>query len=294
MKPDCDTQIRNGAALASDQTSCNTACQGNATETCGGGNRLTIFQYGIKGASSVSSSSSSSTSVVSTSSAPATSSTSSGSSSYWKYLGCYTDAVGTRTLNNAILGQGSVMTNELCQSTCLKSGYTLAGTEYSGECYCDTALRNGGSPATDGETYCNMACNGNTAETCGGGNRLSLYQYVLSGSASSSSVSTVSSSSSISGMISPSIAASSSSSAAAVPTSGWTSLGCYNDSVGVRTLSHAIYGNSDIMTNELCQSSCKSAGYILSGNEYSGECCKYCLFFCDLTHNPPNTGLLKV
>lgn len=41
------------------------------------------------------------------------------------------------------------------------------GTEYSGECYCDNALQNGGGPAPDGELYCNMNCNGNAAEICG-------------------------------------------------------------------------------------------------------------------------------
>jgi hypothetical protein len=234
---------------------------------CGGSNRLTIFQYGIKGAVS----STSASSVASTTSGASATSTSSGASPYWSYLGCYTDAVGSRTLMSAVEGQGTVMTNELCQSSCLQNGYTLAGTEYSGECYCDTALRNGGGPASDGNTYCNMACYGNTAETCGGSNRLSLYSYVTPGSSSSASGSSI-----------PGTSSSVSSSASATPTlaAGWTSMGCYNDSVGVRTLSYAVYGTGNIMTVELCQSSCKSAGYILSGVEYGGECCKCLPFRC--------------
>ena len=35
---------------------------------------------------------------------------------------------------------------------------------------------NGGGPAPDGEVGCNMKCKGNDAETCGGPNRLDVYQ----------------------------------------------------------------------------------------------------------------------
>lgn len=121
--------------IATDQTSCNTACNGNTTQACGGGNRLTVFQYGVKGAVAVSSSSSSSTTKLSTttSAAAAAAATSTISSSVpsWKYLGCYTDGVGGRSLGSAVYGSGSVMTNELCQSACQKGGYTLAGMSNS-------------------------------------------------------------------------------------------------------------------------------------------------------------------
>ena len=42
---------------------------------------------------------------------------------------------------------------------------------------CDNQLENGGGPAPDGGAGCNMACSGNAAETCGGSDRLDLYQY---------------------------------------------------------------------------------------------------------------------
>jgi len=265
-QPDCDTAIKNGGALASDQTTCNTACQGNSTETCGGSYRLTVFQYGIKAAITSSSTSILSSTSTALSTSTASTATPSGGPS-WQSLGCYVDSVGSRTLLNAVYGVASVMTNELCQSSCLKNGYTYAGTEYSGECYCDTAIRNGGALAPDGNTYCNMACNGNAAEICGGGDRLSMYAYVVNSASNSTTSSSVTTS--ISGT-----SASASSSVVATPTSGWTSMGCYNDSVGIRTLSTAIYGNGNIMTIELCQSQCKAAGWVLAGVEYGGECCK--------------------
>jgi len=70
----------------------------------------------------------------------------------WYPLGCYIDSVQARTLGNGmqVPGGANYMTNEACTAVCQSSGYTLAGTEYSGECYCDTAFRNGGGPALDG------------------------------------------------------------------------------------------------------------------------------------------------
>lgn len=46
--------------------------------------------------------------------------------------------------------------------------------EYSRQCFCDNALINGGKKAA-AETECNTACAGNSAEQCGGGNRMSIY-----------------------------------------------------------------------------------------------------------------------
>ncbi|KAG4437093.1 hypothetical protein IFR05_007427 [Cadophora sp. M221] len=264
----CDLQVRNGNARATDATTCNTPCQGNATQQCGGPNRLSLFRYGISASPGATSSSvpSASTSVSPTGSGATTTTSATPS---WNYLGCYVDSVGSRTLNNQIYGNGDIMTTDLCQSQCKKAGYTLSGVEYGGECYCDSALRNGGGPAPDGSAGCNKACNGNSAEICGGGNRLSLYSLTTPGGSTSSS-SQISNSGSQTG-------SSTASSTSALASSSWTSLGCYNDSVGSRTLSNPIYGNNDIMTVELCENSCKSAGYTLAGVEYGGEC------YCDNT-----------
>ncbi len=56
--------------------------------------------------------------------------------STWTFLGCYTDNVSGRALPNgkAVAGGTNAMTNELCQSKCLADGFTIAGTEYAGEC----------------------------------------------------------------------------------------------------------------------------------------------------------------
>jgi hypothetical protein len=97
----------------------------------------------------------------------------------WYPLGCYTDSVAARSLpiRTDVLGGWQAMTNELCQTACQAAGYTYAGTEYSGECYCANEILNGGGPAPDGNALCNMTCYGNSTEICGGPNRLSLFVF---------------------------------------------------------------------------------------------------------------------
>jgi hypothetical protein len=75
------------------------------------------------------------------------------------------------------------MTVEACQAGCQALGFTLAGVEYADECYCGNQVQGGNGPAPDGNAQCNMACTGASSETCGGPNRLNLYQYTSSSTA---------------------------------------------------------------------------------------------------------------
>jgi hypothetical protein len=63
----CDSAIRNGAAATSDGL-CNMACFGNATEICGGGNRISLYK-----------------------------------TINWSLGGCYTDIMSARTLSYLIV-----------------------------------------------------------------------------------------------------------------------------------------------------------------------------------------------
>jgi hypothetical protein len=83
----------------------------------------------------------------------------------------------TLTTNPATTGGTAGLTVELCESTCLALGYTLSGSEGGGECYCGSTISNGGTLAPDGEASCNMPCNGNVTEICGGSDRLSVWEY---------------------------------------------------------------------------------------------------------------------
>lgn len=64
-----------------------------------------------------------------------------------------------------------------CVAACQGAGYSLAGVEYSGECYCDNTISNGGTLAPEGVSGCSMLCNGNFSEYCGGPSRLDVYDF---------------------------------------------------------------------------------------------------------------------
>ena len=73
----------------------------------------------------------------------------------WASTGCITDAGSIRALAEFSFTSSS-MTAELCMTTCLKSGYSLAGTEYASECYCGSSYTVGSVTSTG----CNMKCAG--------------------------------------------------------------------------------------------------------------------------------------
>jgi hypothetical protein len=118
------------------------------------------------------------TSYVAQTTAPAPAQTSPATSSSvaagWSYYGCYSDNLNARVLTGvtfANIGNHEV-TNTKCVAYCEARGYSLAGTEYGGQCFCDNELT--GSSAID-ETKCNMPCEGDSTETCGGPVALSVY-----------------------------------------------------------------------------------------------------------------------
>jgi hypothetical protein len=148
------------------------------------------------------------------------------------------------------------MTVEACTTACQAGGFSFAGVEYGGECYCANAITNGGAPATDG---CNMACNGNSAESCGGPNRINLYSYTGGGSNPTSTTTATSSTTTV-----------------ATPTGipeGWAYKGCWVDQKFGRILGTNTPDNA-AQTVELCIDSCIAKGYSIAGMEYFTQC--YC------------------
>ncbi len=91
----------------------------------------------------------------------------------WASDGCYADNVSGRILTYQD-PDSKTLTVESCIAICSGKGYVVAGMEYSVECFCGNAIVNGGKPAT-APTECNTACGGNSAEQCGGGNRMNIY-----------------------------------------------------------------------------------------------------------------------
>ncbi|KIN03776.1 hypothetical protein OIDMADRAFT_117145 [Oidiodendron maius Zn] len=92
----------------------------------------------------------------------------------WSYKGCFSDNVNARVLTGitfADIGNHQV-TNTKCTTYCGAKGFSLAGTEYGGQCFCGNELVGSSSIA---ESMCNMACEGDGSQTCGGPNALSVY-----------------------------------------------------------------------------------------------------------------------
>ncbi|KAF1987032.1 WSC-domain-containing protein [Aulographum hederae CBS 113979] len=146
----CGASISSAAAP---EAECNFACNGNANEICGGQERLSIYQDPTFPDAD---------NIV--------------ESDAYASLGCYTEGTSGRALEYSQYDflDGTVMTTELCLDTCGAKGYPYAGTEFGGECYCGVVLGNGTVPAAD-QTQCNMPCNGNADEVCGGPSLLNLY-----------------------------------------------------------------------------------------------------------------------
>jgi hypothetical protein len=161
------------------------------------------------------------------------------------------------------------MSVENCEAGCLSAGYSIAGLEYSGECYCDNKINNGGGPASDGAAQCTMTCNGNPAEMCGGPNRLNVYQY---GAATSTGPGTTTTKGTTTTTAKPTTTTSTVSTATAP--AGWKYAGCYADNVNNgRTIMNGNPGNAH-MTVESCINLCAASGYTVAGMEYADEC--YC------------------
>jgi WSC domain len=68
------------------------------------------------------------------------------------------------------------MTVEMCVDFCISKGFSIAGLEFSNECYCDNTLPADRAPIPGVMGNCNKPCAGDVTETCGGGSRMSLYQ----------------------------------------------------------------------------------------------------------------------
>ncbi|KAK1633545.1 WSC domain-containing protein, partial [Colletotrichum phormii] len=213
----CDFQLAS-TSVKKPETDCNMPCSGDSTEACGGSDRISVFTNGVA--------------------APVINPGPPG----WSSLGCQNDP-GPRLLSYraGVAAGDSKMSVLQCTNACQAAGYSLAGVEYSSECYCDNQFRNTGSSGFDG---CNMLCSGNSSEYCGGPNRINVYQ------------------------------ASAKPKAASVMPSGWAEKGCLKDNVLGRalTVNVGVVGGTQNMSVGGCVSACSAAGYPIAGVEYSQEC----------------------
>lgn len=98
----------------------------------------------------------------------------------YTYYGCYNETVLLNNTGNVRALSGgqsealSNMTVSTCINYCNNNSYTFAGLEYTRECYCANYISTFSTHIPDSD--CNLACEGNSSQWCGGSLRLSVYQ----------------------------------------------------------------------------------------------------------------------
>ncbi|TVY25082.1 WSC domain-containing protein [Lachnellula hyalina] len=105
------------------------------------------------------------------------------SSKGFAYVGCGSDPGGQpRTLLGVQANNATGMTVEYCVDYCVSRGFSVAGLEFSSQCFCDNSIPADRAPIPSLEPMCSavgncaMPCSGDSKEVCGGASLISLYQ----------------------------------------------------------------------------------------------------------------------
>jgi hypothetical protein len=138
----CDNTI-SPAATSVDGADCSFPCAGDASATCGAGDRLSVYENAAPVAGP----------------APA-------QLDGIPYVGCFHEGP-QRVLPFKGLSAPD-MTAAKCAANC--EGYTYFGTEYGSECYCGNDLPTTTAPQSE----CSMTCSGDSSQPCGAGDRLTV------------------------------------------------------------------------------------------------------------------------
>ncbi|KAK6526114.1 hypothetical protein TWF281_011151 [Arthrobotrys megalospora] len=158
------------------------------------------------------------------------------------YLGCWIDAISGKALRYQY--PDDTLTPSVCAAICSTHGYTYYGVEYGRECYCDNAINPASFQVLSGE--CDVACAGDSAQICGGRDRINIYTFDTN----------------IEGSDEPDLDS---------DEIEYTSMGCYQEPPAGKALSKVF--SSGQMTHELCQYYCWSLGESkFAGVEYGREC----------------------
>ncbi|RSL39253.1 hypothetical protein CEP53_014198 [Fusarium sp. AF-6] len=131
---------------------CRMPCAGDASQKCGAGNRISIWNNTLY------------TPMVSPESF----------NIQPHYLGCYTEGKKGLALGKAKTS-GSKMTVEVCANYCANKNLAFMGLQNGQDCYCSNAGPSSGSVEAP-EKECNVVCKGNKAQKCGAAKRLNVYK----------------------------------------------------------------------------------------------------------------------
>ncbi|KAK4184351.1 WSC domain-containing protein [Podospora australis] len=159
----CGTTL-DAASIKQAEGECDMACSGDASQKCGGPNRLNVYHI-----------------------PPETPGSGTGSNletiGDFHYVSCWTDKVDDRSLK-AVDWRTDDMTLEKCAERC--KDYSYFGLEYSRECYCGDDLLGEAAPEKD----CGILCVGASTQWCGGPDRLNLYAKAAASATSTSEIAT--------------------------------------------------------------------------------------------------------
>ncbi|KAK0545894.1 hypothetical protein OC845_004878 [Tilletia horrida] len=185
-----------GGSVAQPASQCSMACGGNSTELCGAGSRLSLYQKftptsttTTKPVTSTTTSTKSTstttttkitTTTTTTTTTKTTTTTSSPSATQTvaglKPLGCYQNAAPANRSLPILAYQNTSNTVNTCALYCRNAGYRYSGTEAGKSCYCGNFLQYYAASAGAGQSGCTIACTGNSAQKCGGTNRINIVQ----------------------------------------------------------------------------------------------------------------------
>ncbi|KAK3185462.1 hypothetical protein K4F52_005772 [Lecanicillium sp. MT-2017a] len=155
--------------------------------------------------------------------------------------GCFTNA------DNALIMRSKAsnkdMTVEKCTAICKGNAFRYAGLTYYGVCYCGNVVD---GEKTD-DSKCNLPCNGDKSETCGGNGFLTVLEDPTFTKTPDQ-----------------------------VAVGDYNAAGCYVDNYKDfgRAIPYPMQLDHATFTPEACIGACKAAGFPIAGTEYGHEC--YC------------------
>ncbi|KAG8805415.1 hypothetical protein FRC17_005529, partial [Serendipita sp. 399] len=128
---------------------CNMPCLGDASQFCGGANRLLMYHK------------------------PGPVVVEPTPQSSWTPAqdGCWTDSVSARALSQE-MGSHEDLTPASCQILCENAGFHLAGVEFGRECWCGNTIMYDNHPQSG---ICTKPCAGDSSKMCGGPNAINIY-----------------------------------------------------------------------------------------------------------------------
>ena len=92
----------------------------------------------------------------------------------WSYQGCWNDQPNGGRILAYQAPDSNTLTHQSCVNICSQAGYSIAGMEYSTQCFCGNDIIQGGNLASS-DNQCAMTCSGDNSEICGGPSLMSIF-----------------------------------------------------------------------------------------------------------------------